>query len=149
MSADGSEEFRMSESEAKRPVSTHRHAVDPPILARVLDAIFALDERDEFLKEEVAIADFPVCGIHVEAGAASRSRDDKFSDFSLPPKIFDQAPRATIDQSLFVVTAAVKVIEHRKTVRLRFLARLRSRVIKAGRKQGAVCDRALEDFARH
>src|ERR1700688_1331066 len=133
----------MKESETQRAVTAHRDAADRPIISALLDAVFVLDEGDEFLQEEIAVAHGTVGRIDIERLSTLGSDDEKFSNFALLPEIVEQSPSARVKKSSLVVAEAVQKIKHR--VGLGWM--LRSAGFIAGGQVNAVMNRMFQNSA--
>src|SRR5579872_4196775 len=83
LSADRSEHFRMRKSETQRAVASHGNTADAPGTSGPADAIFVLDERNEFLQEKVAVAHRAVGRINIKGASTFGSNDQKISDLML------------------------------------------------------------------
>jgi len=136
--ADGAEELRMAEGEMQRAVATHGNAGDGAIGAARSDAITLFDEGEKFLEKKVLVAILPVAGVDVEAGAAVGGGDGEVLELMSLAHVIYEIPEAGVDEELFVVAEAVKVIEDGEFSG--FVG------VEGGGKDDAVADGAGEDF---
>src|SRR5271167_3299302 len=101
----------MGKGETKRSVASHRDPGDGPRLALSLNPVFAFDVGYEFLQEEVAVADFAVGRVYVEAGLGLWRDNQEIDNFVLLSQVLDQVPSASFEQSLFILAESVEEIE--------------------------------------
>ena len=110
--------MRVSEGEMKSAVAAHGNPGDGAMAAAGSDEIALLDKREKLLEEKILIVIVAVFGVDVETGAAVGSGDEEIGELMLLAHVFDEIPRAGMDEGLFVVAEAVKEIEDRKLARL-------------------------------
>src|ERR1700734_4145202 len=106
----------ISKREAQRSVTSHGDSGDRSRLALAANPIFAFNVGNEFLQKEIAVEDFTVGGVYVEAGSCFGRNDQEIADFMLLAQVFDQVPSAAFEQSFLVFAEAVQEIEHRESV---------------------------------
>ncbi len=111
MSADGTEELRMAEGQMERAVASHGYAGNGAVGAAGSGAVTFFDEGKEFFEQKILVAIFAVAGVDVEARVTIRSDDEKVLELLIVTQVFDEIPEAGVDEELFVVAEAVKVIE--------------------------------------
>ena len=135
--------FGMSEGNPQRTISAHGDAADRSVTTPLADTVFTFDQRDEFLQEEVAVANRTVGRIDVEGSPAFRRNDEKLPYLVLAAEIVKQRPAAAVKESALVVAQAVQEVEH-------WIASDRMRGcagVIAGRKVNAVVDLMFQDRA--
>ena len=90
--------------------------MEMPLIARLFlplaTAVFAFDERDEFLQKKIAVAHRAVGRIDIEGSAAFGSGNQELSDLVLPAKIVEQSPSAAVKEGSLVVAEAVQKIKY-------------------------------------
>src|SRR5580700_1102548 len=123
--------------ETQRSVASHGNTGNRSCLTLPPNAIVGFNVGDEFLQEEIAVSDFPVGGVYVEAGLRLRCDDQEITDLVLLTQVFDQVPSRGFEQGLFILTEAVQEIEHRVT--------LCGRRIVSRRQEHTVVDYFSED----
>jgi len=136
--ANGTEELRMAEREMESAVATHGDTGDGAVGAAGSGAVAVFDEGEKFLKEKIFVAVFSVARIDVEAGAAVGSGDEEVLELLFFALVFDEVPEAGVDEELFVIAEAVKVVEDGEF--LGFVG------VERGGEDDAIGDRAREDF---
>ena len=97
-----------------------------------------IDRRDEFLNEEILVALMAVKGVYVETLAAFGHHHDELADLALAHQAFPGLLPAVFAPAPVMFEEAVKVVEHRVSLRAR---------IVAGRQRDAIIHRAAEDGA--
>src|SRR5581483_11621182 len=75
----------MSKGESQGSVSAHGHAGDAARCALPADGVMRLDVGDEFLQEEIAIANPAIGGVDIETDLRLGSDDEKVADLFLLP----------------------------------------------------------------
>ena len=112
MRADGGEKFRVPEREVQCAIASHGDSRDRAIRAAGPRAVARFDSRQEFLHQEILVADCPVMRINVKRTARVRCGNQKFAELSMFPQVFDQVKSAGVDEHLFVVAEPVKKIKN-------------------------------------
>src|SRR5712671_904802 len=65
LGTDCGKDFRMRKGEAQRAIAAHRDSADRSIISGFLNAVLNFDERNEFLKKKISVADPAVSGIDI------------------------------------------------------------------------------------
>ena len=112
------EQRGIGKGKAQRAIASHGHSGDAAVAAARAHAILALDERHEFLEEEIAVADFGfICvplgnRVDVKAAPALRGDDKEIANLVLLAQVLDQLPGAGVNEGLLVVAESMQKIEH-------------------------------------
>jgi len=138
---DGAEKLRVAEGEMQRAVAAHGDAGDGTVGAARRGAIAFFDEREKFLEKEILVAAPAILRIDVEARTAVRRGDQKISQLTFFAQVFDEIPRAGVDEELFVVAETVEGIEDGEV--FCFVG------VESWREDDAVGNAASQDFTGH
>src|SRR5271165_939281 len=133
----------MCKREPERAVASHRNSTDGTTRLSGLNAVLALDVRDELLQKKIVVANRAVGRVDVEAATAFRRDDQKVAHLVLAAKIVEQSPAPAVEQSLLVIAEAVQKIKHR----IAPLVMLRPARVIACRQIDAVMNNLLQDAA--
>src|SRR5215469_2620245 len=117
----------------ERAVASHGDAGDGAVGASRGCAVSFFNQREKLLEKEILVAAVAVAGVDVEArGAVGRGNEEVLELLFVAP-VFDEIPEAGVDEELFVVAEAVKIVEDRKF--LGFVA------VEGGGEDDAIGDR--------
>ena len=123
----------------QRAVTSHGDAGNGAIGAAGRCAVAFFDEREKFLQQKIFVAVLAVLCIDVEACSAVRRGDQEIFQFAFFALVFDEIPRAGVDEELFVVAESVEGIEDGEV--FCFVS------VESWREDDAVGNAAREDFA--
>src|SRR5580765_3455238 len=127
----------MGKGEAQSTVPSHGNATEGSACAARADAVFALNVRQEFLEEEVAVTNRAVGGVDVEAAPSFGRDNQEVAHLVLAAQIVKQCPTARVEESLLVVAESVQKIQY--WISLGRMVR-RTRVITGGQVDAVVDD---------